>query len=126
MSNTILKEANKRKPSQKTIMVNMLKKAGSEGVTNVEFSRVANCYGARLSELHSVGYIIAKESLGDGVYKYILEYAPDNPKKAKKKIDELVDVVNNVFDGKVTGEELDFLIDELSIKVSRKSFPNLK
>ena len=123
---SILQEAKKRNPSQKDLMVKMLKRAGEQGVTNIEFARVANCYGARLSELYSAGYKISITSLGDGVYKYVLDYAPDHPKKAVKKLDELVGVIDNKFGGAVTAYELDELIESLSINVRRKSFPNLK
>jgi uncharacterized protein YjbK len=107
-------------------MIEMLKKAGNKGVTNVEFSKVANCYTARLSELYSAGYIISVENLGEGVYKYTLEYEPNNPKKAKKKVDELIEKINKDFSGVVTLKELDSLLTALSINISRKSFPNTK
>lgn len=120
---TILGEAKVRATSQKGLIISMLKRAGAEGVTNIEFARVANCYGARLSELYSVGYEIDTEYISDGVYKYILVSEPERPVKPKTKVEELVGAIGK---DKINIEELDELLVNLDINVRRKSLPNLK
>lgn len=122
--NSILNESKKRKPTQKSRMIEALIEAGENGVTNYELSNIATCYTARLSELYSVGYSISVTHMGNGLYKYVLKHAPEMPKKHVKKIDVVTKKINDDYSGKISVNELDLILDELNINVSRKSFPN--
>lgn len=53
-----------------------LRFANAKGVTNVELSKIALRYGGYLGKLYELGYVIEKESLGNGVYNYVLVEEP--------------------------------------------------
>ena len=80
---------NVREVKKKEQIVNALKIAGRNGVTNAEMSNIALRYGGYLGELYKDGYKISKEHLGNGLYKYVLLSEPDEAPVREKAIDVL-------------------------------------
>jgi hypothetical protein len=66
----------KRLTTQKQKIINALKVAGSEGVTNVELSKISLRYGGHLGNLYRQGYKIKKNNLDGGLFQYILISEP--------------------------------------------------
>lgn len=69
-------EAQERIPSQLERILQALRNAGPDGVTNIELNKICLKYDARISDLRRKGYVIRTESLGKGVYKYYLIKTP--------------------------------------------------
>lgn len=68
-----------RATNQRGQILGLLRLAGRNGVTNLELNKICLRYGARIYELRRLGYRIATESLGDGVFKFILRGEPTAP-----------------------------------------------
>ncbi|HSW76022.1 MAG TPA: hypothetical protein VLG50_03195, partial [Candidatus Saccharimonadales bacterium] len=71
-------EAQNRIPSQKQKIVQLLRDAGAEGITNAELAKICLQYNSRLSELSKEGYVIETIHVKDGLYKYVLHKVPGN------------------------------------------------
>ena len=103
-------EAKERIPSQLEKILNRLKEAGEEGVTNSELSRISLQYSARLMELRLKGYVIETIPLKNGVYKYIL-------RKMSSEIyytnatDDILMTIKHDYDNAISSEELKALLD---------------
>lgn len=63
--------------SQTGKLLNLLKRRGWRGATNVELNRICFRYSARLFELRRDGYHITTENLKYGVFKYTLVAEPE-------------------------------------------------
>lgn len=113
-------EAKERIPSQLEKILNRLKKAGEEGVTNSELSRISLQYSARLMELRLKGYVIETIPLKNGVYKYIL-------RKMSSEIyytnatDDILMTIKHDYDNAISSEELKALLIEKYFNIQRKS-----
>jgi hypothetical protein len=113
-------EAKKRIPSQRLKMVKMLKEAGEQGVTNVQFVNVGLGYGARLTELYQMGYEIDVDSLANGVYKYILRKEPGDIKSVMKAVEEIMMEIDRDYDGSITAKELESLLKSKNFRIVRR------
>lgn len=82
---------NARILKKKEQVLNALRNAGKNGITNVELSAIALCYGGYLGELYEQGYKIDRVSIGEkGVHKYILISEPSTIVIRDKAIDKLM------------------------------------
>jgi hypothetical protein len=115
------REAQERIPSQIEKIVNLLKEAGEEGVTNVALSAISFKYDARLSELRSRGYEIETTHEAKSVYKYVLKKIPADEKFLVNATDEIIMIVEADFNGSITTNELIDLLDQKHFHITRKS-----
>ena len=83
-------EAMKRIPSQTEKIINLLKEAGADGVTNIQLAEITFKYDARISELRMKGYIIETVYIGKSVYKYVLKKIPSNPDNFRSATDQVL------------------------------------
>ncbi|AYP68290.1 hypothetical protein PQE75_gp189 [Bacillus phage vB_BcoS-136] len=75
-------------------ILNALRNAGNNGITNVELSEIALRYGGYLGKLYEQGYKIDRESVGEkGVHKYILVSEPQTILVREKAMDKLLSAV---------------------------------
>lgn len=114
-------EAQRRIPSQKQKIINVLRDAGEEGVTNTELVQISLKYDARLSELYKEGYIITNEHLGNGVYKYVLKAMPGQLVFYPDALSTFINGVAKNRDGMIAFEDIPELLDELDINMCFKA-----
>ncbi len=112
----------KRSPSQRIKILAALRKAGKQGLTNVELSEVGGIrWAARIQELYMQGYKVAKETLGDGLVNYVLIHEPDaidpDPPRA---LDVLTREIEGKFGGQVTTAQLLHIMESSKLQVGRK------
>lgn len=113
-------EALKRIPSQTEKIINLLKEAGPNGVTNVELAAITFKYDARISELRMKGYIIETVYVGKSVYKYVLKKIPSNHDNFRSATDQVLLDVYDQFGEKVS-KYLSNYFDQNHFHVTRKS-----
>lgn len=114
-------EAKPRIPSQKERILNMLKEAGSEGVTNSTLSNVAIRFTSRIQELYQEGYKIDIEPVENGIYRYILVSEPAIKKsKPEKAVNIVRRSIKEKFNGQVTADELINLLNENGFNIVRR------
>lgn len=113
-------EAMKRIPSQTEKIINLLKEAGDEGVTNVELAAITFKYDARISELRMKGYIIETVYVGKSVYKYVLKKIPSNHNNFRSATDQ---ILLNMYDqfGERVSKYLAAQLENNHFHVTRKS-----
>ena len=114
-------EAQTRIPSQKEKIINMLKEAGENGVTNIELSKISLRYNARISELIMSGYIIENTQVKKGVYKYVLKGIKSNVKSYLHATDEILMIVENDYKDRISSAELKNLLEEKDFTITRKA-----
>ncbi|AKQ08451.1 hypothetical protein PQE66_gp136 [Bacillus phage PBC2] len=113
------KSEKQRLVSKREQILNVLRSAGSKGVTNAELSVTALRYGGSLGELYKLGYEIETESLGDGLYKYTLVSEPETLVKREKAIDLLLKEVEK--QGMVSKNDLLAILENKNIAVKYKA-----
>lgn len=110
----------KRQANVRGKILDSLREAGSDGVTNVQLSKIAVRYGGSLGSLYKRGYMIDKEHVGGGVYKYTLVEEPDEEITVHKTALEMfIDGVDKI--GLVDSKEVAWLLEELGLNVKRKA-----
>jgi hypothetical protein len=114
-------EAQERIPSQKEKMINLLKEAGENGVTNIELSKISLRYNARISELIMSGYIIENTQVKKGVYKYVLKGFKSDVKSYLHAADEILMIVENGYKDRISSAELKNLLEEKDFTITRKA-----
>lgn len=121
MTNEIYNESKKRAPSQRKKILDVLRKAGVNGVLNSELVEICIGYRSRIAELYKIGYKIRVDHVEKGVCIYTLEHEPQIEKnKQKPAIDILVSIINSENDGKVTSNELVKLLNDQGFNITRK------
>ncbi|WP_168898369.1 hypothetical protein [Bacillus sp. ISTL8] len=97
-----------------------LRNRGEVGATNAELSHISLRYGAHLGTLYQMGYKIEKESLGEGLYRYILKEEPeDGFTKMPKALDALKrKLLANGYP--FLTENIEQMLDEVGIAVKYK------
>ncbi|UUV46515.1 hypothetical protein [Bacillus phage vB_BanS-Thrax3] len=100
-------------------VLNALREAGSQGITNAELSIIALRYGGYLGKFYELGYKIDKESLGDGLYRYTLVSEPETLVKREKAIDLLLEEVDK--HGMVNKNDLLAILENKNIAVKYKA-----
>jgi hypothetical protein len=114
-------EAKYRIPSQKEKMINLLREAGENGVTNKEFQNICIRWTARISELYKDGYEIDMQQVNGGIYKYVLKKEPGMKKSYDRAVDELIGEIDEKYNGSITGEDLEQLLKSKKFNVVRQS-----
>jgi hypothetical protein len=105
-------ETKVRTESQRLKILNLLRSAGNDGVTNVDLVKVALRYSARIQEMYVAGYEINVEELAGGLTKYVLVKEPETKKsKPDKALNVLVEGIKNKYNGNISVEQL---IEELN------------
>lgn len=113
-------EAKERIPTQMEKIINLLKAAGEEGVTNTELSTISLQYSSRISELYMAGYITETIPIKDGLYKYVLKKVVP-PFDIKSATDEILTAIQKDYGNRITSEELKALLDEKYFNIHRRS-----
>lgn len=113
-------DALNRIPSQRERIVNLLKDAGEEGVLNTELNNICLRYGARISELLSMGYLIDIKREGKGLYRYFLKKVPSEIQYHSKAEDEILHIIDVDYDGMIETLELKKLLLDKDFHIIRK------
>jgi len=105
-------ETKVRTDSQRLKILNLLRSAGTSGVTIVDLAKIAKRYNARIQEMYVEGYEIKVEDLGGGLTKYTLVKEPETKKsKPEKALNVLIEGIKNKYNGNLSVEQL---IEELN------------
>lgn len=116
----IYDDALKRIPSQREKIVNLLKEAGEEGLLNTFLVGVCIRFGARISELNSMGYLIDIKCEGKGVYRYILKKVPSQIQYHDRAEDIIFHIIDSEYDGIIDAHELKELLIDKDFHITRK------
>lgn len=111
----------KRLITQRQKFINALKEAGSEGLTNVELSKISLRYGGHLGDLYRKGYNIQKYNLDGGVFKYVLISEPADIKYFQNANEEIFAAIRENYNDSITWDELKNLLEEKHFHITRKS-----
>jgi hypothetical protein len=115
-------EAMNRIPSQTEKIINLLRNAGADGVTNIELAEVSLKYDARISELRRKGFIIETIYISSGVYKYVLIKMPSNDHYFKNATDETLLMIQDQYEGGwIHFTDLAALLESMHFHITRKS-----
>lgn len=117
-----LKEVEKRIPSQRDRIVNLLLKRGERGATNEELSKISLAYQTRIFELTEQGYVFKLKSLGEWLVNYTLVSVPTTPSPPRTPIKDIViESINEDYGGLMDVSSLHELLEHCNAFVSRKS-----
>ena len=101
-------------------ILNALREAGSDGVTNAELSKISLRYGGHLGGFYRKGYKIAKYNLDGGIYKYVLIAEPANYKYFKNAQQEIIEAMAEKHTEAIAND-LEEMLDEKHFHIIRKS-----
>ncbi|HDR8453895.1 TPA: hypothetical protein QC364_000685 [Bacillus cereus] len=119
---TILNDAKKRTPTQRDRLLSILRKAGSNGVLNIDLVGVCIGYRSRIAELYQMGYKIDVENVDRGVCIYTLREEPEVPiTNVPTAISVLTKEISEKYKGAITPEALVELLQDMNFNVVRKS-----
>lgn len=113
-------EAQERIPNLRQQILNKLIKAGSRGITNIEFQKMCVRWNSRLSELYAKGYKTKVICEGDGVYRYILTEQPEVIKRPRNALSILLGEIKDKYDDVICAEDLRKILIENNFIISRK------
>jgi hypothetical protein len=114
-------EAKQRTPNQREKILKLLRAAGSEGLTNVALKDVCVRWSSRIQELYQEGYTIDVIPVKNGIYKYIFISEPEVKRsKPKQAVSLVVSEIDGRYDGTITSEDLQTLLDSMGMKIVRK------
>jgi hypothetical protein len=113
-------DALNRIPSQRERILHLLKDADEEGVLNTQLVNICLRYGARVSELVSMGYVIDIKREGKGLYRYILKKVPSEIQYHSKAEDEILHIIDTEYDGIIDALELKELLTDKDFHITRK------
>ena len=114
-------EARQRIPSQTERIINLLRTAGADGVTNHQLSKISLKYDSRISELRMRGYEIETTHEKKGVYKYFLIKTPSIDTIYLNATDEILMLIDTDFGGNIQSKELKSLLELMHFHITRKS-----
>ena len=116
----VFKEAQERKPSKKTEVLDALMFAGAQGILNTTLSNISLRYGTLTNALQLDGYDITLENLGNGLIRYTL----NSEEKAEKTVVERgLDIIQREIDlhqGLVFFDELVEILDKHNLHIKHK------
>ena len=117
----VFKEAQERKPSKKTEVLDALMFAGEQGILNTTLSNISLRYGTLTNALQLDGYDITLENLGNGVIRYTL----NSEEKAEKTVVEKgLDIVKREiksnYDCIIFFDELVEILDKHNLHIKHK------
>lgn len=116
---SMYKEARERIPNQKKRIIEALRLAGENGLTNKQLSKIAMRYTARMAELYKMGYNIKLDNLGNGVVKYTLLSEPVKPVKQENALQKIESMIRQMG-GEVTMSQLKEVLTSNNIIVAHK------
>jgi hypothetical protein len=114
------KAMDERLITQKQKIINALRLAGAEGVTNAELSKISLRYGGHLGNLYRQGYKILKYNLDGGLYKYVLIAEPADYKHFKNAQQEILEAMAEKHTEAIA-KDLEQMLDEKYFHIIRKS-----
>ena len=116
----VFKEAQERKPSKKTEVLDALMFAGAQGILNTTLSNISLRYGTLTNALQLDGYDITLENLGNGIIRYTL----NSEEKAEKTVVEKgLDIIQReikMHRGLVSFDELVKILDKHNLHIKHK------
>lgn len=116
----VFKEAQERKPSKKTEVLDALMFAGAQGILNTTLSNISLRYGTLTNALQLDGYDITLENLGNGLIRYTL----NSEEKAEKTVVEKgLDIIQReikMHQGLVFFDELVEILDKHNLHIKHK------
>lgn len=122
MDMTIYKDSVKRAPTQREIILDVLREAGDKGVLNIELVEICIGYRSRIAELYQMGYKVDVENVEKGACIYTLISEPEVPVTiVPKAVDVLAQKINEEYFGAITTDNLVELLGELNLNVVRKA-----
>lgn len=113
-------EDRKRLKTQREKILQALKEAGEEGMTNLDLSRISLRYGGHLGDLYRKGYKIEKIKLDGGLFRYFFISEPSKETIHNKAIDDFVESVLKKG-GSIKAYEVKPLMNELGFQMNRQS-----
>jgi hypothetical protein len=122
MNNEILAEATKRMPSQRERILEVLRKAGRNGVLNTDLVKLCIRYTGRLAELYQMGYKIDVDNVEKGVCIYTLREEPKTlVTDIPTAISVLAKTITEDYHGAITPDTLTKLLKSMNFNVVRKA-----
>lgn len=119
---TIYQESVKRAPTQREIILERLRKAGSNGVLNLELVEICIGYRSRIAELYQMGYKIDCENVDRGACIYTLRKEPEVPiKKVPSALSVLEKEIDEKYQGTISKDDLVELLKEMNFNIVRRS-----
>ena len=117
----VFKEAQERKPSKKTEVLDALMFAGAQGILHTTLSNISLRYGTLTNALQLDGYDITLENLGNGLIRYTL----NSEEKAEKTVVEKgLDIVKREiksnYDCVIFFDELVEILDKHNLHIKHK------
>ena len=106
--------------TQRQKIINALKEAGSEGMTNAELSKISLRYGGQLGALYRQGYKITKSNLDGGLYNYVLIAEPADIKHFRNAQEEVLEVMAEVH-GENVSRSLKRILEKKHFHIIRKN-----
>lgn len=94
--------------NKEDLVLNMLKKNGRKGVTNVDFAN-ANVlrYGSVIMQLRDKGYTIEDESIGGGIHVYVLKGVTSKKIETRKGNEIAFEILAEKYGSEHANEILD-------------------
>jgi len=106
--------------TQKQKIINALKDAAPEGVTNSDLAKISLRYGAHLGILYRQGYRVNKLELDGGLVKYFLMSEPSNTQYFNNAQEEVLAEMGSAFGREISGE-LEKLLEDKHFHIIRKN-----
>lgn len=106
--------------TQRQKILNALREAGSEGITNAELSQISLRYGGHLGNMYRNGYKIQKYNLDGGLYKYVLIAEPADYKYFKNAQQEIIEAMAEKHTEAIAND-LEKMLDEKYFHIIRKN-----
>ena len=117
----VFKEAQERKSSKKTEVLDALMFAGAQGILNTTLSNISLRYGTLTNALQLDGYDITLENLGNGLIRYTLNSEEKAEKTVVKKgLDIVKNEIKHNYQGVVFFDELVKILDKHNLHIKHK------
>ena len=117
----VFKEAQERKTSKKTEILEALTLAGSEGIYNILLSNISLRYGTLTNALQLDGYDITLENMGNGIIKYTLNSTEKAEKTVVEKgLDIVKREIKSNYDCVIFFDELVEILDKHNLHIKHK------
>ena len=115
------REMKKRTSNQRSKILEALRHAGSNGLTNVDLSKIALRFQSRLHELYIQGYGVKTTMYEGGLTHYLLIWEPIIPlTEQPRALDVLLFEIERNYGGVITTDELIQLLNKKEMGVQRK------
>lgn len=118
MKDSTSTENRKHKAYKRYVVLEMLQKAGTKGVTNAELRKATPRFTGAIYDLKEEGYMIKTISEGNGVYRYVL-VGKTEPTEQLSALDTLTRAIENEG-GIVTVQRFQEIMKENNLIFKRK------